>query len=85
VISNSGKDLDIIGVSIPAIFKQNDFNYVDLANSKVIATHRFFLESDMPVAYGCRIRIVYPPDMKVGVELDALRGTGFMEPLGDTV
>ena len=68
-----------------ARFANYDFNYVDLANAGVVSTHRFSLQSAMPVQFGCRIRIIYPVDMLVGDELDSLRGTGFMEPEGDTV
>lgn len=73
------------GVTEAAAFESAYFNYVDYPHSGSLAVHQFILQSSIPVQYGCRVRIVYPTDMRVGGELGLLTGTGFFQPAGDTL
>lgn len=73
------------GIVEPASFRSVDFNYVDLPHSGQLAKHQFILQSGIPIQYGCRVRIVYPVDMKIGSALTLLEGTGFFAPAGGTL
>ena len=50
-----------------------------------MADHTITLQSAMPVTYGCRIRIVYPPEYEIDTALNSMEGTGFLTPEGGTI
>ena len=56
------------GITEAAAFEKVDFNYVDYPHSGKLAVHQFIVQSSIPIQYGCRIRVVYPKDMRVGGE-----------------
>lgn len=69
-------------MSEPTRFSQYAFIYADYANNRVSATHAFTLTSNMPIPYGCRIKLIYPPEFTITSELTSITGTGFLEGEG---
>lgn len=39
----------------------------------------------MPIAKGCRFKIIYPPEYTVDRQLTSIQGSGFFQPLGGQV